>query len=72
MSPSKAKYRIAEQCGAGCPGFQALVPLAQGGRRGGGQWAVYLCELLIGNLHAKDASSLRPASWQRTPSKRTP
>lgn len=35
-----------------------------------GQWAVYLDRLLIGHLHATDASGLRPAFWQRPPSKR--
>jgi transposase InsO family protein len=34
------------------------------------QWAVYLGTLLIGHLHAKEASGLRPAFWQRPPAKR--
>jgi transposase InsO family protein len=36
---------------------------------GAGQWAVYLGALLIGHLHAADSSGVRPAFWQRLPSK---
>jgi transposase InsO family protein len=32
-------------------------------------WAVHLGPLLIGELHAKDASGMRPAHWQRLPDK---
>ena len=32
-------------------------------------WAVYLGPLLIGELHAQEASGMRPASWQRLPHK---
>lgn len=30
-------------------------------------WAVYCGQLLIGELHAKDATGMRPARWQRLP-----
>jgi putative transposase len=32
-----------------------------------GKWAVYLGKLLIGELYAADAASMRPAQWQRWP-----
>jgi hypothetical protein len=38
---------------------------------GAGQWEVYLGSLLIGHLHIKDTSGMRPAFWQRKPAKRT-
>jgi putative transposase len=30
-----------------------------------GQWAVYFGPLLLGHLHAEDATGIRPAKWQR-------
>jgi putative transposase len=38
---------------------------------GEGQWAVSLGRLLLGHLHAADATGIRPAKWQRSPKSRT-
>ena len=35
--------------------------------QGEGKWEVYLGTLLIGELHAADPTSMRPANWERLP-----
>lgn len=36
-----------------------------------GRWQVYLGKLLIGELHAADPTSMRPAQWDRYPKRKT-